>query len=79
MAPANNRHNVGGTFVSGDEVGIAHLKKLDSTETEMLFRNAQEMGQAEFKSYHDEKFIIMRNADYTMLVERAGVDDPSWV
>lgn len=75
MAPANNRHNVGGTFVSGDEVGIAHLKKLDSTETEMLFRNAQEMGQAEFKSYHDEKFIIMRNADYTMLVERATGED----
>ena len=48
---------------------------MDSTETDVLFRNVQEMGEAGFESYKG-KFIIIRNADYTMLVERAGVDDP---
>jgi hypothetical protein len=79
MAHANNRHNVGGMFVSGDETGIAHLKKLDSSETDVLFRNVQEMGEAAFESYRGDKFIIIRNADYTMLVERAVSDDPRWV
>ena len=79
MAPANNRHNISGIFVTGDETGITHLKKMDSTETDVLFRNAQEMGEAAFESYKGEKFIITRNADYTMLIGRADGDDPRFV
>lgn len=74
----HKRHNIGGTFVSGDETGIAHLKKLDSSELEILFRNVQELGESPFETYRGEKYIITRNADYTMVVACAGTDEPGW-
>ena len=62
------RTHIGGFTVTGDPDGIAHLKKLDSTETHVLFTNCQEMGEAPFETYRGVPYLVRLNSDYPFVV-----------